>query len=413
MNTLVIGQGGREHALVKALNESSRVETTYVLPGNDGMSNWAQIINKPATAANVLAAVQTHQIELVIIGPEVNLVDGLADHLREAGVKVVGPSRSGARLEASKIFSKEFMQEYKVPTAHAIVVKTVAETMAGAKDFTPPYVLKADGLAAGKGVFICKDLAELERDARSIFEDRSLGEAGSQALLEQFSKGKELSVLVMTNGTDYSLLPFSRDHKRLGEKDTGPNTGGMGVVGPIEISADVLRKIDQDIVAPSLRGIRERKMLYRGILYIGIMLTDEGPSVIEYNVRFGDPEAQVVLPMLDGDWASVFADLADGKVQKLKWKSQSITCLVLAAEGYPEKPVKGTLIEGEPHFESSEGYLLHAGTRKGATGFETNGGRVMNAVGLGKTLADSRARAYEVAEKVKWSGRQLRRDIGL
>ncbi len=413
MNTLVIGQGGREHALVKALKESPRVETVYVMPGNDGMANWATVIAKPATAENVLAQVAAHKIELVVIGPEVNLVDGLADHLREAGVKVVGPSRTGARLEASKVFSKEFMQEFGVPTAHSIVVKTVRETLEGAKDFTPPYVLKADGLAAGKGVFICKDLSELERDARSIFEERVLGEAGSSALLEQFSRGKELSVLILTNADEYRAMPFCRDHKRLGEKDTGPNTGGMGVVGPIEISDSLWKVIEDEVIAPSLEGLRSREMLYRGVLYIGVMLTEEGPSVLEYNVRFGDPEAQMLLPMLDGDWSGVFSALADGRLIDMKWKSQSVTCLVLAAEGYPESPVKGTAISGNAHYAGPEGYLLHAGTRRSAGGFETNGGRVMNAVGIGRDLNESRARAYKVAENAQWRGRQMRRDIGL
>lgn len=420
MNALVIGQGGREHALVKALNESPRVDAVYVMPGNDGMSSWATVIAKPATPENVLAQVAAHKIELVVIGPEVNLVDGLADHLREAGVKVVGPSRAGARLEASKVFSKEFMQEFGVPTAHSIVVKTVGETLDGAKDFTPPYVLKADGLAAGKGVFICKDLKELERDARSIFEERTLGDAGSSALLEQFSRGKELSVLILTNAEEYRALPFCRDHKRLGEKDTGPNTGGMGVVGPIEISDSLWKLIEDEVISPSLEGLRSREMLYRGVLYIGVMLTEEGPSVLEYNVRFGDPEAQMLLPMLDGDWAEVFAALADGQLIDMKWKSQSVTCLVLAAEGYPENPVKGTAITGDVHYSGPEGYLLHAGTRAaGSSGasnavrFVTNGGRVMNAVGIGRDLVESRERAYKVAENAQWSGRQMRRDIGL
>ena len=339
MRFLVLGQGGREHALVRALKFSNSVAEVFAVPGSDGISQEAICSPLDLGDAKALEAfLQRHQFDCVVIGPETLLARGLADDLRALGVAVVGPSRTAAQLEGSKIFAKEFMASAGVPTAAFEVVETVAGTMSAAEKFTPPYVLKADGLAAGKGVTICADLAELRLASEALFERKVLGDAGTRAVLEQFQSGYEISYLVLTNGVASETLPLAQDHKRLRDGDQGPNTGGMGVVSPVEIDADLRARIEREIVTPTLNQINRSGLLYRGVLYIGLMITPNGPTVIEYNVRFGDPEAQVILPLLDGDWGYVFAQLAKGEMTKLKWKPLSTACVVLAAAGYPDNP---------------------------------------------------------------------------
>jgi phosphoribosylamine---glycine ligase len=413
MNVLIIGQGGREHALVMGLKASPQVKKIFVLPGNDGMAVVAERVNiLSSDQARVVEFCKTQKINLVVIGPEAELVAGLADILRDAGVRVFGPSAAGAQLEGSKIFAKDFMIENKIPTGRAVVVESVADVEKSAAAFKPPYVLKADGLAAGKGVFICDTLMELLGAAQFLFDKKGLGPAGSRALLEEFLPGRELSWLVVTNGTEYQSLPLCRDHKKLLDGDKGPNTGGMGVVGPLEIDSELRAQIEREVVAPSIAGIKKRGFNFRGVVYVGIILSSSGPRVLEYNTRFGDPECQVIVPLLDGDWYSVLAGVADGHAPQMKWKNESVACLVLAAEGYPENPVKGVAIEGQPTYIGREGYLLHAGTKLVGDKFVTNGGRVLNAVGTGRDLPEALKNAYVVAEHARWPGRQLRKDIG-
>lgn len=413
MNVLVIGQGGREHALVKALKSSSALKKLFVSPGNDAMSEMAEVTGVAASGPESVARFcREHDVSLVVIGPEAELVAGYADILRANGIKVFGPSREAAQLEGSKIFAKDFMREYGIPTAPAVVVGSVAEVADVRKEFTPPYVLKADGLAAGKGVFICADEKELLSAAQFLFEAKGLGAAGERALLEQFQPGRELSWLVLTNGDEFASLPLCRDHKRLRDGDQGPNTGGMGVVGPVTIDTKLAEQIEREVIAPTIRGLKARGFTYRGVVYVGLMLTQEGPRVLEYNVRFGDPECQVIMPLLDGDWLDIMAAYADGKAPMPKWRKRSVACVVLAAEGYPEKPVKGVAIDGDALYSGADGYFLHAGTRRENGRFVTNGGRVLNAIGIGGDLAEALRNAYAVADKVQWPGRQMRKDIG-
>lgn len=418
MNVLVIGQGGREHALVKALRLAPSVQAVHALPGSDGMAQEAHCHNIDwQNFEAVTELVQRERIDLVVVGPEVPLVGGLSDALRMRGVAVVGPSREAAQLEGSKIYSKQFMVEAGVRTARSEVVGSVAETRGAMERFSPPYVLKADGLAAGKGVFICQSDAELLEAAKVLFEDRLLGEAGSQALLEEFQPGYEISYLVLTDGETFEPLILAQDHKRLMDRDQGPNTGGMGVVAPVEIDSDLRAQIDREVVQPVIAQLHKRKLLYRGVLYIGLMITDHGPSVLEFNTRFGDPEAQALLPLLDGDWGLVFKSLAAGERrewQNLKWKNEAAACVVLAAEGYPDHPVKGAAIQGlEKATQSNNRYFLHAGTALTAEKqWLTAGGRVLNAVGIGKNLAEAVNNAYFQAGEARWSGLQLRHDIG-
>lgn len=416
MRALVIGQGGREHALVRALKHSPSVKEVHALPGSDGMSAEAQChrdLDWKNTDA-LLNLIKSKEIDLVVVGPEDPLVSGIADPLREQGVAVVGPSREAAQLEGSKIFCKEFLNEAGIPTARSVVVSSVEATRAAATMFSPPYILKADGLAAGKGVFVCPTLDDLLASAQSIFVDKSLGKAGERALLEEFQPGYEISYLVLTDGERFEPLPLAQDHKRLQDGDVGPNTGGMGVVAPVAIDQSLRERIDEEVLEPTMANFKKRGFVYRGVLFIGLMITSQGPRVLEFNTRFGDPETQAILPLLDGDWGTVFKELADGRLPKLKWKSIASCCVALAAEGYPGTPVKGVVIEGLESADVCDSrYFLHAGTRRETSGqWVTAGGRVLNAIGLGADINEAVANAYQLANQISWPGKQMRLDIG-
>ncbi|MCM2280365.1 MAG: phosphoribosylamine--glycine ligase [Bdellovibrionaceae bacterium] len=413
MKVLVIGQGGREHAIVRALRLSPSVSAVHVLPGSDAIEREAvRHVVDWRDFEGVVRLVQTHGIELTVIGPDDPVAEGLADALRGAGCLVFGPSRAAAQLESSKLFAKRFMVDAGIPTARFHEVDSVATTMVAAQGYRPPYVLKADGLAAGKGVFICQDLPALENAARAIFETKVFGAAGAHALLEAFQTGYEISCLVLTNGQAWEPLVLAADHKRLRDHDIGPNTGGMGTVAPYQIDPALRERIQREVLAPTMKRLQETGLLYRGVLYVGLMITERGPSVLEFNARFGDPEAQVILPLLDGDWGEVFLAVARGEVPKLKWKPQAAACVVLAAEGYPDAPQKGVRIEGDLASEDANGYFLHAGTVRQGESWLTNGGRVLNSIGLGQDLRAAVARAYAQADRAQWPGQQRRSDIG-
>ena len=349
---------------------------------------------------------------MVVIGPEDPLAEGLSDVLREAGVTVFGPDKKAAQLEASKIVAKQFMEKYNIPTASFAKVSSVAEVESVLADFTAPYVLKADGLAAGKGVFICQTREELIDKAQFLFEQKGLGEAGQQAILEQHQTGYELSYFILTNGSQYVSLPLAQDHKKLSSGDKGPNTGGMGTVAPMSLSMVDQQRITAEVLEPTVAGFGKEGFLYRGVVFIGLMMTDKGPQVLEYNIRFGDPETQVLLPLLDGDWGEVLMTIAKGEIPLVTWKKMSTSCVVLAAENYPGTPVKDVVIEGDAQFESEDSYFLHAGSEKKGNQWVTAGGRVLNAIGLGETHEEAVGKSYELIEKVRWPGMQYRDDIG-
>ncbi len=413
MKVLVIGQGGREHAMVRALRQSPSVSEVHALPGSDGISsdavchalNWRDF-------SSVYDLCRKHQMAFVVIGPEEPLVLGLARFLRSQGIPVVGPDQEAAQLEGSKVFAKKFMMDAQVPTAKYQIVRSVAETITAAEKMAPPYVLKADGLAAGKGVFICSTRSELERSADELFEKNILGAAGQLAVLETFSRGWELSYLILTNGVEYERLPLAQDHKRLGNGDEGPNTGGMGTVAPLHLETHLNEQIERRVILPTLAEIQRRGLLYWGVLFFGLMITEEGPSLLEYNCRFGDPETQVILPLVDGDWGTILNRLSQGRLEKLQFKNQSAACVVMAAPGYPEEPQKGVVISGD--LSSQQGrYFLHAGTKRlDNGGWQTNGGRVLNAVGLGSSSREAIANAYKQTREVNWPGMRMRTDIG-
>lgn len=429
---LVIGSGGREHAICLSLatndgpqemhvpiSSNARASRLFACPGNPGISKLATLVpnlnpENPEAFPTILDFVKSNKIELVVIGPEGPLVAGLSDYLRNHGVLVFGPSQLGARLEGSKIFAKEFMKRAQVPTAPAQTCTSVLEVMAAAKGFKPPYVIKADGLAAGKGVVLCDTLEELEGVAQSFLNLKTLGSAGQTVLLEQFLPGWELSCLVLTNGREYQILPLAQDHKRLLDENKGPNTGGMGTFAPLSIDPHLLQQIEKEIVQPSIQQLDKEKILFRGVLFIGIMVTPNGPSVLEFNCRFGDPEAQVILPLLENNMSELLFSIADGTVPELQLKKNlSTCCVVLASPGYPDSPQKGLGISGDPFAQTKDSYFIHAGTSVGSHSMlVTNGGRVLGAVGLGIDHTKAKKAAYALIESVRWEGLHYRKDIG-
>ena len=412
MNILVIGSGGREHAIIRSLLLSSNVKKIYCLPGREGFG-VEQL--GPSWSLDTTSLMKKKQIDLVIIGPEKELTEGLSDLLRKNGFLVFGPSREASQLEGSKIFSKDFMNAQKIPTSKAFVVENREETMRRALEFRPPYVLKADGLAAGKGVFICEDKNILKQKAKALFEEKILGAAGAKALLEEFQKGRELSVFIFTNGRDAQTLPLAQDYKKRNDGGLGPNTGGMGAISPILISDSLMKKIQSKIIEPTLLGLQKRELLYFGVLYIGLMIVDEEPLVLEYNVRFGDPECQAILPLIEGDMGRVFYELAQGRVPQLQFKKSYSCCVVLSEKGYPDHPKKGAVMAGDLTGASKEdsSYILHAGTAKGPDGrWFIDGGRVLNAVALGPSIKEAKAKAYGLVEQIKTPDLFYRKDIG-
>ena len=411
-----MGKGGREHSLIYALKSSQSVSQVFALPGQEGFSPMAEslpaeFLTNKDSCKNFI---KTKNIDLAVIGPEQELADGWSDFFRSEGLLVFGPSQDSACLESSKLFAKDFLRSAGICTSHYKKVHSVKEVLKEVVHFGFPVVLKADGLAGGKGVFICSNKKEAEKAAAALFEEKIFGSAGSQAFLEQYQKGKELSVFILTNGEDYKLLPFAKDYKKLNTGGKGPNTGGMGAIAPYFISEELKRHIHQKILKPTIQELKKRNLFYRGVLYIGLMITKEGVWVLEYNVRFGDPETQVILPLLDGDWAEVFYAIAKGDLPELKWKKNIFSaCVVLSAPGYPLKPVVGLPVAGDVCFSSDSSYFLHAGLKKNSQGeWKTNGGRVLNAIGLGKSQREALDRAYQLARCVQWEGCFMRKDIG-
>lgn len=431
MNILVIGSGGREHAIIKSLsnsikqtaNQSTKQTNTqnkiFCAPGNPGIAKLAQNIEIDFKNHQIIIQFcKTNIIDFVIIGPEQPAVDGLADSLRAENIFVFSPSKEAAQLEGSKIFAKEFMKEAGVPTARADIVDSVESTMQAAKNYTAPYILKADGLAAGKGVFICADLAELNEAAENLFEKKILGDAGRRALLEQNLPGKEISFLLLTNGVEFQPLPLAQDHKRLLDNNLGPNTGGMGTLAPMKISEDLYEKIITKIIKRSVDHLKKRQYKFYGVLFIGLMIVDNEPYALEYNVRFGDPEVQVILPLIENNLVDLFFQLSQGILQQVHLNNKTAFCIVNAAEAYPDTPIKGTPISLPP--DSEQAYILHAGTgehtvqtnQKLETILVSNGGRVLNVIAVQNDFEKARALAYELNSQIKFNGRQYRTDIG-
>lgn len=415
-SVLIVGAGGREHALALALRASPARPRLLCAPGNAGIAEHAECVPVAADdIAGLVALVQRERIEFVIVGPEVPLSLGLVDQLEKIGVPAYGPRADGARLEASKIFTKQILLKHKIPTAAAGFFSELAPALAYLRTRPIPIVIKADGLAAGKGVVVATTLAEAEAAVRDMLEGGKFGASGKQILIEDCLFGEETSLLVVVSGRDYVILPTSQDHKRIGDGDTGPNTGGMGTYSPAEVvTPELLARIDREIVRPSVDAIAAEGIAFRGTLFIGIMLTAEGPSVLEYNTRFGDPETQVVLPRLATDvlailWAAALGHL--GGVQ-LAVKPAHAVCVVIAAKGYPDAYPKGDVITF-PALLPANVAILHAGTARNSAGQTvTNGGRVLGVTALAPTLRQAAADAYAVCDQIACTSKYFRRDIG-
>lgn len=415
-SVLVIGSGGREHALVRALLASAARPRVGCAPGNAGIAQDAPCFAVPVDdLAGIVALAQRERFEFVVVGPEVPLALGLADRLIAAGIPVYGPKADGARLEASKIFTKQILLKYGIPTAPAAFFREVEPALAYLQTRSIPIVIKADGLAAGKGVVVAQTRAEAEAAVRDMLAGGKFGAAGSQILVEDCLFGEETSILVVVSGRDYVILPTSQDHKRVGDGDTGKNTGGMGTYSPAEVvTPALLARIDREIVRPSVEAIAAEGMDYRGTLFIGIMLTADGPSVIEYNARFGDPETQVVLPRVADDVLALLWAATQGRLAgvSLRTRPEYALCVVVAARGYPDAFPKGDPITFPAAMPDGVA-ILHAGTARDAAGrIVTNGGRVLGVTAVAPTLRDAATRAYAVCDALGCASKYYRRDIG-
>ena len=416
IDVLILGSGGREHALLKACLRSPRVGKVRVAPGNGGMALEAECLEVDINSgAAVLDLVRRTGTQFVIVGPEVPLAHGVVDVLEAAGVKAYGPLQAGARLEASKAFSKDFLFRHKIPTAAAETFRSLEPALAYVRQQPVPVVIKASGLAAGKGVVIAMNHAEAEAALRDMMETKVFGSSGDEVVIEEFMQGEEASIMLMVCGEEYLMLPPSQDHKRVGEGDTGLNTGGMGAYAPTTVvTPEVERRLRDEIIVPTLRGLKADGIDYRGTLYVGIMVTSIGPRVVEFNVRFGDPECQVLMPSLETDPVEIMEAIASGTFRSasVRLRPGSTVIVVLAAGGYPGEIRKGDVITLPLQLPAGVD-IVHGGTKRLPNGqVVTSGGRVLGVVAHGATLAEAAQKAYAVVPQIQFAGCHCRRDIG-
>lgn len=426
MNILLLGSGGREHAIAAKIAESKLCDHLFIAPGNAGTANTGKNVELKVDDFKAIGKfVIDHKINMVVVGPEAPLVEGITDYFAEEpklkDIAIIGPSADGARLEGSKDFAKQFMLRHNIPTAayRTFTKENIDEAYAFLDKMKAPYVLKADGLAAGKGVLIIDNLNEAKEQLRLMLEEAKFGEASSSVVIEEFLSGIELSVFVLTDGKHYKLLPTAKDYKRIGEGDTGLNTGGMGSISPVPFADKTfMQKVEHDIVAPTVKGLQKEGINYKGFIFVGLMaVKDESgqltPYVIEYNVRMGDPETESVFPRIKSDVVALFESTWMGELNMatLEIDERSAACVMLTAEGYPEKYRKGDVISGVDEIKDS--LVFHAGTKRKEDGsLVTNGGRVICVTSFSNSLPNAILKSLQAAETIKWKGRYYRHDIG-
>ncbi|RKI42327.1 phosphoribosylamine--glycine ligase [bacterium D16-51] len=417
MKVLIVGSGGREHAIAWSVAQSKRVDKIYCAPGNGGISQYAECVSIGAMEFEKLADfAKEKEIDLTIIGMDDPLVGGIVDVFEEKGLRVFGPRKNAAIIEGSKSFSKDLMKKYHIPTCHYEVFHSPEEALLYLESASFPIVLKADGLALGKGVLICNTLEEAESGIATLMFDKQFGAAGETVVIEDFMTGREVSVLCYCDGTHIKPMTSAQDHKRAKDGDMGLNTGGMGTFSPSPFYTAEIQKIcEEQIYQPTMDAMKAEGRDFVGILFVGLMLTEDGPKVLEYNARFGDPEAQVVLPRMKNDIIDVMEACIDGKLSEvdLQFEENAAVCVVLASDGYPEKYEKNKKISGLEKFENKDGYyVFHAGTKKTEDGIFTNGGRVLGVTAKGADLKEARRNAYQAAEWVSFENKYMRHDIG-
>lgn len=423
MKILVIGSGGREHTLVWKIARSPRVAKIYCAPGNPGMAGLAELVPvKADDLAGLLDFALANKIDLTVVGPEAPLVAGLVDLFERNRLPVFGPSQAAAQLEGSKVFAKKMMEKYGVPTAGSSIFTSADLALAKVKDIyknitaDQRVVIKANGLAAGKGAVIVNNLTEAQTTIAQMMIAKVFGQAGEQVVIEEFLVGEEISILAVCDGEKFQVLASAQDHKTVWDDDRGPNTGGMGAYSPVALADEkFIEEVQLKVFAPLLKGLLKEGIHYRGILYAGLMVTKNGPKVLEFNARFGDPETQVILPRLEGDLVEVMEASLNGNLDKIKltWKKDAAVCVVLAAPGYPDSYPKGLPITGLPDVGKLPGVeVFHAGTALKDGQIVTSGGRVLGVTALGPDLKQAIARSYEAVEKIGFKGMHYRKDIG-
>lgn len=414
MKVLVIGSGGREHTLVWKLSQSPRVNKIYCAPGNAGIAQMADIVNiKAEDIEGLLEFAKNEKIDLTVVGPEAPLVEGISDRFEKEGLRVFGPNKECSRLEGSKAFAKDFMIRHNIPTARYKEYIDIKEAIGDIGIFGFPMVIKADGLAGGKGVVIAETEEEAQAALNVIMKDKKYGEAGSKVVIEEYLTGIEASILCFVDGKTIVPMVSAQDYKKAFNGDRGPNTGGMGTYSPNIIFDDKMKdKVKRNILTPFINGLNMDGLEYKGIVFIGLMISNEEPKVLEFNVRFGDPETQVVLTRLETDLIEIIDSILDKKLDKqdINWSKKKSVCVVLASEGYPEAYEKGKVIRGLDEIEKA--LVFHAGTKAQGDSIVTNGGRVLGVVALEDTIEEARNLAYRAVEKIDFLGKQYRTDIG-
>jgi len=421
MNVLIIGSGAREHAFCWKLKESNNCKRIFVAPGNAGTSKIASNLNVDVLNFDqVKISILKLDVNLVMVGPEIPLIEGIVDFINNdidlKSVLVVGPSKAGAKLEGSKDFSKEFMVKHNIPTAkyQSFSSENLDKGLDYLQSISPPYVLKADGPAAGKGVLIVDNLNEAQKELTNMLKNNKFGTSGHNVVIEEFLDGIELSCFVLTDGTSYKILPYAKDYKRIGEGDKGLNTGGMGAISPVPFAnKEFLKKVEERIILPTINGLKSDNLPYKGFVFIGLIMVDNEPYVIEYNVRMGDPETQVVLPRIKTDFLDLMISTAQGSLaeREIEIIDETYSNIVMVAGGYPENYEKGNIITGIPE-DTNSTIIFHAGTKHVNNDILTNGGRVLSVVSKGQGHNEAVSKSYKVIEKINYKNKNYRKDIG-